>query len=42
MVRSYSTRLAEIEEEMTFLDAQEVLGENKWWKKILRFLRLRR
>ena len=36
MIKSYSTRLAEIEEQMTFIEAQEALGENKFFRKLLR------
>jgi hypothetical protein len=42
MIRSYSTRLTEIEEQLTFFDAQEALDSNKFSRKILRFLRVRK
>ena len=40
MIRSYSTRLAEVEEELTFFDAQEALSQNKWSRRILKIIRL--
>jgi hypothetical protein len=42
LIKTYSSRLAEIEEQMTFLEAQEALGEGKWWKKVSRVVGIRR
>ena len=36
MVKTYSTRLSEVEEEMTFLEAQEALGKNNFIKRIFK------
>ena len=36
MIKSYSARLAEVEEELTFFDAQEALSENKWSRRLMR------
>ena len=40
MIKSYSGRLAEVEEELTFFDAQEALSENKWSRRLLRLVKL--
>ena len=42
MIKSYSSRLAEVEEELTFFDAQEALDKIKWRGKLLRFLKIKR
>ena len=42
MIKSYSARLAEVEEELTFFDAQEALSQNKWSTKLTRLIGLRK
>ena len=41
MIKSYSARLAEVEEELTFFDAQEALSQNKWSRRILKVIGIR-
>ena len=41
MIKSYSGRLAEVEEELTFFDAQEALSQNKWSRRILKVIGIR-
>ena len=42
MIKSYSGRLAEVEEELTFFDAQEALSQNKWSRRLLRVIGIRK
>ena len=36
MIKSYSTRLAEVEEQLTFYDAEQALAENKWSNRLVK------
>ena len=42
MIKSYSGRLAEVEEELTFFDAQEALSQNKWSRRLLKTIGIRK
>jgi len=42
MLRSYSKRFTEVEEEITFLDAQEALKFNNWFSRLKRLFRRKR
>lgn len=39
MLKSYSTRLIEVEEQITFLEAQKALKSDKFFRKIFKFLK---
>ena len=41
MLKSYSTRLSEVEEQITFLDAQDAMKNNKLLRRLKRKLKLR-
>ncbi len=42
MLHSYSTKLSEVEEQITFLEAQKAFGSNKLSEKISKFLRFKK
>lgn len=42
MVKSYSNRLAEVEEELTFIEAEEAFGKKSFFKKLFKLRRKRK
>jgi hypothetical protein len=41
-LKTYTTRLTDVEEQITFVDAQRALNKDKWWYKTMKKMRLKK
>jgi hypothetical protein len=41
MLQSYSTRITEVEEQLTFMDAQDAINANTFSRRLLKLIRIR-